>query len=348
MQRSPRVGIRDVARHLNMSISTVSRALNGRPDSSSHTRERVQKAAAELGYYANHFGRSLRSGVTGTVGFVIQTSHSVTGQGDTFFMGVMDGMQSVLAPYQLDLVALLCPSTDDPDEYIRRIVSRGIVDGLVISHTRRIDPRIAFLASREVPFVALGRSQTDAGHPWIDIDFEDIARKSMHRFVARGHRRIAIAFPHEVNFSRIFRESAEQALAEHGLELDPELVFRSSAGDPGGYAIARRILELKDPPSAIAVANEAMTSGFYRGLLEAGRIPGRDIAVIGRDSPNTRYLSPRLTCFHLNLRDLGMAIGEALLSAMPAYRSDFPGGVVRRVFPTRFMQGESDNDKPPA
>ena len=112
MNRSARVGIRDVARHLNMSISTVSRALNGRPDASSSTRERVQKAAAELGYYANHFGRSLRSGVTGSVGFVIQTSHSVTGQGDTFFMGVMDGMPSVLAPYQLDLVALLCPSTN--------------------------------------------------------------------------------------------------------------------------------------------------------------------------------------------------------------------------------------------
>jgi DNA-binding LacI/PurR family transcriptional regulator len=255
----------------------------------------------------------------------------------------MDGMQSVLAPYQLDLVALLCPSTDDADEYIKRIVSRGIVDGLVISHTRQVDPRIPFLKSREVPFVALGRSQTDVGHPWIDIDFEDIARKSMHRFVARGHRRIAIALPREVNFSRIFRESAERALAEHGLKLDPDLVFRSSAGDPGGYAIARRILELRQPPTAIAVANEAMTSGLYRGLLEAGRVPGRDIAVIGRDSPNTRYLSPRLTCFHLNLQDLGAAIGEILLSAMPPTRNDFPNAVTRRVFPTRFMQGESDN-----
>ena len=346
MSERSTVGIRDVARHLNMSISTVSRALNGRPDASLKTRERVRLAAAELGYFANQSGRTLRSGVTGSVGFVIQTSHSVTGQGDTFFMGVLDGMQAVLGKHQLDLVALLCPSTDDPDDYVRRVVSRGVVDGLVISHTRRIDPRIAFLAGREVPFVALGRSETDAGHAWIDIDFEDIARKSMHRFMARGHRRIALALPREVNFSRIFRESAESALAERGLTLDPNLIFHSSAGEAGGYSIAKRLLDLRAPPTAIAVANEAMITGLYRGLMEAGRMPGRDIALIGRDSPTTRYLIPRLTSFHLNLHDLGVALGDALLAAMPAFRSDYPAGVVRRVFPTRFVQGESDAAAP--
>lgn len=66
MSERSTVGIRDVARHLNMSISTVSRALNGRPDASLETRERVRLVAAQLGYFANHFGRTLRSGVTGS------------------------------------------------------------------------------------------------------------------------------------------------------------------------------------------------------------------------------------------------------------------------------------------
>jgi len=85
-----------------------------------------------------------------------------------------------------------------------------------------------------------------------------------------------------------------------------------------------------------------MITGVYRGLLDADCVPGRDIGVIGRDSSTTRYLRPSLTSFHLNLQDLGAALGEALLAAMPAYRADFPAGVVRRVFPTRFVQGESD------
>lgn len=339
--KSP-VGIRDVARHLNMSISTVSRALNGRPDASIETRERVQRAASELGYFANHFGRSLRSGVTGSVGFVIQTGHSITGQGDTFFMGVFDGMQAVLARHQLDLIALLCPSTENPDEYVRRIVSRGFVDGLVISHTRRIDPRIAFLTERGIPFVALGRSDTDTGHAWIDIDFEEIARKSVDRFVAAGHSRIAIVLPHEVNFARIFRASTERAMKAHGLVLDPRLVFRSTHSEAGGMAVARRLAAMPDRATAVAVSNEAMTTGLFRGLEEAGLVPGRDISVIGRDSPNTRFLSPRLTAFHLNLRELGVAVAEALLATMPAYRETYPQGIVRRVFPTKFVAGDSD------
>lgn len=343
MNRSSRVGIRDVARHLNMSISTVSRALNGRPDASSHTRERVQKVAAELGYYANHFGKSLRSGVTGSVGFVMQTSHTVTAQGDTFFMAIMEGMQTVLGRHELDLIALLCPSTEDPNEYIRRIVSRSFVDGLVISHTRRIDPRISFLAENKVPFVALGRSETDAGHSWIDVDFEDIARKTMERFVARGHKRIAVILLSEVNFARVFLGSARRTLANHGLELRPDYVFRTSATDAGGYAVARRILAMPERPTAIAVSNETITTGLYRGLYESGVIPGRDISIIGRDSPSTRLLTPSFTSFRINLHDLGVMLGEALLSTMPSYSDQYPLGIVRRVFPTRLVQGHSDD-----
>jgi DNA-binding LacI/PurR family transcriptional regulator len=342
MQHRSRVGIKDVARHLNMSISTVSRALNDRPDASHATRERVQKAAAELGYFANHFGKSLRSGVAGSVGFVIQTSHSSAGQGDTFFMGVFDGLQTVLGRHQLDLIALLCPSTDDPDQFVRRAVARGIVDGMVISHTRRIDPRISFLAEQGVPFVALGRSDTDAGHAWIDLDFEEIARKSIDRLVERGHRKIALALQRDVNFSRIYLASAERALNDHGLPLNPDYVFRATGTDAGGQTIAKRLVELADPPTAMTVSSEAMVPGIYRGLIERGRLPGRDIALIGRDSPNTRFLTPTLTAFHLNLHDLGVALGEALLAAMPVYQDDYPLGVVRRIFPTRLIRGESD------
>jgi len=336
------VGIKDLARHLKMSISTVSRALNDRPDASSETREKVQKAAAELGYFANHFGKSLRSGVTGSVGFVMQTSHSATGQGDTFFMGVFDGMQSVLGRHQLDLIALLCPSTQDPSEYVRRIVSRGFVDGLIISHTRRVDPRISFLSASGLPFVALGRSETDAGHSWIDVDFEDIARKSVERFIALGHRKIAVVVLRDVNFGRLFLDSAKRTLSQHGLQLSRDFVFRTAASDAAGYAVARRMLAMPDRPTAIAVSNETMLSGLYRGLSEGGLLPGRDVAIIGRDSSSTDILRPRLTSFHLSLRDLGVALGEALLSAMPAYREHYGQGVVRRIFPTRLIQGDSD------
>ena len=336
------IGIKRLAQHLNMSISTVSRALNDRPDSSEATRKRVREAATKLGYVPNQSGRSLRSGTTGTIGFMIQTGPEITGQGDTFFLNVFDGVQTVLSRHKLDLVALLCSSTEDEDDYLRRMVARGVVDGVIISHTKRIDARIEFLASHKVPFVTLGRSTTDTGQPWLDLDFETIATESVNRLVAKGHRRIAITLPHDdVNLGYIFHESAHKALAAHSIELDLNHIYRSLPNETGGYAIAQQLVKTKDRPTAILVVNGSMVNGLYRGLTEHGYLPGRDIAVIGLDSPHAQFLSPTLTRFGQSLRDLGVALGEALLASMPQYAETYPLGIVRKVWPVTLISGES-------
>ena len=98
------VGIKDLAQHLNVSIATGSRALNGKIDVNADTRERVLKAAPELGYVANQSGRSLRRGMTGAIGFVVQTGPNFNVQGDNFFTSVFDGVQTVLNRHHLDLM----------------------------------------------------------------------------------------------------------------------------------------------------------------------------------------------------------------------------------------------------
>jgi DNA-binding LacI/PurR family transcriptional regulator len=273
----------------------------------------------------------------------MQTGPEIIEQGDTFFISVMEGLQTVLARHHLDLVALLCPTNEDPDEYLRRMVSRGFVDGVIISNTRRIDPRIEFLSSRHVPFVTFGRSTTDAGQPWIDIDFEAMAQSSIDRLVAKGHRRIAVTVPEgDINFGYVFLDRAREALARHGIELDPDLIFSTFPNEGGGYAIARKLVGLKDRPTAIVLLNESLAAGLYRGLVEGECIPGRDIAVIGREGPQSHFLSPTLTCFTQSIHDLGVALGEALLASMPRYADHYPSGVVRKLWPQRLLIGESD------
>src|SRR6185437_14615454 len=110
----------------------------------------------------------------------------------------------------------------------------------------------------------------------------------------------------------------------------------------GGYELARRLLAMPDRPSAIMMVNELLSVGFYRGLAEAGVRPGRDIAVIGRDSPHARFLSPTLTSFTTSLRDLGIALAEGLLATMPAYAEAYPMGVTRKLWPMTLLDGQSD------
>lgn len=336
-------GIRQLADHLNISIGTVSRALNGKPDVNEQTRKRVLEAAQVLGYVANQSGRALRKGSTGVIDFMMQTGREITGEGDTFFMSVFDGVQAVFARHKLDLVALLCSSEEDPDEYLKRIVARGFADGIILSATRRHDPRFDLLAKRKIPFITLGRSLTDVGQPWIDLDFEGMAEASMERFIAGGHRRIAITRPHDdINLGYIIVDRCREVLARHGLHLAEEHIFRSAPNETAGYQIARDLLACKERPTAILLINEAIATGLYRGLDEAGMVPGRDIAVIGQQSPHSHFLSPRLTAFSLSLRDLGIALAETLLASMPAYAQYYQHRPMRALWPMTLVGGESD------
>jgi DNA-binding LacI/PurR family transcriptional regulator len=124
--------------------------------------------------------------------------------------------------------------------------------------------------------------------------------------------------------------------------LDDSLIFSSMPNETGGYQIARDLLSSPDRPTAVLLVNETIALGLYRGLEEAGVKPGRDIAVIGRYSPQATILSPSLTCFRLSLQDLGAALAEALLATMPDYASTYPQGITQRIWPMQLVPGDSD------
>lgn len=338
-------GIRQLADHLGISIGTVSRALNDKPDVNEGTRRRVLEAAEMLGYVPNQAGRSLRRGSTGIIGFMMQTGHETTGQGDSFFMGIFDGVQTVLARHGLDLVALLCTSEEDPDAFLKRIVARGFVDGVILSATRSRDGRPAMLQKAKIPFVTLGRSLSDVGQPWYDLDFEGMANTAIDRLVAKGHRRIAIYRPlGDVNFGYVFENCCREALARHGLPLPGELVLRSKQNEDGGYQLAQEFLALPARPTAMVLVDEATVLGFYRGLQEAGLRPGTDVAVIGQFSPRAQYLSPSLTCFRPALRELGISMAETLISTIPDFEDRYPQAPRQMLWPMILEEGESDGD----
>lgn len=337
-------GIRLLAQKLEISTGTVSRALNGKADVNEDTRKRVLAAAAALGYVPNQSGRSLRRGATNTVGLMLTSGAEVAGNNDDFFPSVIDGMQAALLKHHLDLVELPCSSGEDPDAYLRRMVRRGIVDGVVITATLRHDARLDYLAGAGLPFVALGRSSSGGEHAWVDLDFEGSARVAVARLAAGGHRRIALAAPaSDINLGHLLIGSYHAAIAEHGLDTDPALTLKARPSAEGGYRAADALLALADRPTAIIVDYDVMALGIYRRLAESGLRPGEDLAVIAlRESPVARFLTPRLTCFRLSLRDLGARLGETLLATLPATAEAYAHLPRQCVWPLELVPGESD------
>jgi DNA-binding LacI/PurR family transcriptional regulator len=335
-------GIRDLAKHLNLSIGTVSRALNGRPDVNAETRARVLKAAAELSYSPNQSGRSLRRGRTGMVAMIVPTSRR-TSVADTIFMPIVDGLRMYLAERGLDLMVLLCGPEEDPYPHLRRVAERRLADGLIIADTQRIDRRIEYLLDAQIPFVAFGRSSSGGAHPWIDLDFEGVADFAIDRLARNGHRRIALAtIAGEINFGGLFADAYRAAVRARGIEVDPDLIVKVENSEHGGYQLGERVLDMADRPTAALLANELMVIGLYERLGEAGLAPGRDLAVIGfGEEPSARFLRPKVTCFSFDLRGLGAALGAALMASMPE-DADEPPQIVQKIWPMTFRPGESD------
>jgi DNA-binding LacI/PurR family transcriptional regulator len=311
------------------------------------TRQRVLEAAQRLGYEPNQAARTLALGQTKSIGFMIDLDRDMAANGDSFFMGVFDGVQSVLTPRGLDLLVLPCPSRQHRFAFLDRIVARRLVDGMILSGTEPSDPRIELLQSSGLPFVALGRSKAKTPFAWVDLDFEAVAESAVDRLVAQGHRRIALTVPFgELNFGIVFRDAYRKALAKHGIPYDPAIVFKSGFGEEDGYFLVDGMVDNPDPVTAIVLIFEAAAIGIYRRLDERNLRPGTDLAVIGfRDEAVVRYLRPRLTRYDVSLFDVGTALGIALMDQIDAGARD-TRPLARVKVPMALLPGDSDG--PPA
>jgi DNA-binding LacI/PurR family transcriptional regulator len=336
-------GIARLAKELGISTGTVSRALNGRPDVSERTRELVLHTAKKLGYAPNQAARTLAIGATRSIGFMMDLDREAAASSEYFFMGVFDGMQSILAEQGLDLLVLPRPTNVDALTYLQRYVARGVFDGMILAATQRVDPRIDLLEAAGIPFVTLGRSNSGSGYPWIDLDFEGVANTAIDRLVAAGHRRIAVTLPlGGINFGPVFREAYERALERHGIGFDPALVFASGRNEDAGYGLVDDLLAVPNPPTAVLLIFETVAIGIYRRLAELGLLPGRDLAVIGfRDEPTVRFLSPSLTCFSTSLHGLGEDLATALLASAPSLTNEPPRPPINKLMPLSIRPGES-------
>jgi DNA-binding LacI/PurR family transcriptional regulator len=347
--RGPAQGIRDLAARLGISIGTVSRALNGRPDVNPGTRQRVIDAARDIGYVPQQSGRSLRKGATHSVGLLWEIPSGREAYGEPFFLSLFGGVQDVLARHDYDLVVMIDqPETaaagGDPLARLRRIVQRRQVDALILPWTRATDPRLDYLAGTSVPFVALGRSRSGGSHPWIDLDFEAAAGVATGRLLRAGHRRIALGVPADSLMQKTFFVAGyAQALASAGIVFDQRLVAEGAATPSGGYEIAVDLLQLEPRPSAIVAIDSSMAVGIYRRLAESGLRCGQDVAIIGgvHDTPMTGFLVPALTCFSLDTAALGRRLAEVLLTRLRREETH-----LGELWPLQLIERQSDQAGP--
>jgi DNA-binding LacI/PurR family transcriptional regulator len=335
--------IYDLARHLNISIGTVSRALNGRTDVNAETRARVLAAAEELNYAPNQSARRLQRGATHSVAFMLQPHPGDQQYGEPFFIPFLSGLQATLAEKGLDLMVVMGAPGDYQQERLKRVVETRWADAVVLAQTRRKDDRIEYLTKVGFPFATLGRSNSGTNYPSLDLDFEKAGAEAVDRLVAGGHRRIGAVFPaHNLNFGHLFLEGYRNALKSHHITEDDALIASGTVNEAGGYAATPKIMKSKMPPTAIIFNNDAMALGGCKALVEMGLAPGKDVAVIVIvDTALCRYYTPTLTAFRPALEPLGRRLGEILLASLSDYAGSEGVRVINEVWPMELVPRDS-------
>jgi LacI family transcriptional regulator len=272
------MNLRQFAALLNLSPTTVSRALNGFPEVNAETRERVQAAAAQYGYRPNTVARRLATGRTDSIGLIYPFEPSDLG--DPVFLDVIAGITERLAAEQMDLMIVSAAKADELATY-HRVVSGSRVDGLIVARTQVDDPRLQYLQEKNFPFVAHGRSNLVKPYPWFDYDNEAGMRMAVERLAGFGHRDIAlVSAPLYMNFAAQRRQGFLLGLHAAGLEALPEHLVIGGLSPEQGRAAMAALLASSPPPTAVVVDNNVAAVGVLQALRRAGLVPGRDIAVL--------------------------------------------------------------------
>lgn len=309
------MNLKQLSRMLDLSQTTVSRALNGYPEVAEETRRRVVDAAKRHGYRPNPSARRLATGKAGMIGYVMPTGASV--EIDPHFVEFLSGLGDYARTHELDLA--LSPSTmEDEETTYRRIVANRQVDAVYISSPHPKDGRIALLNELGIPFIVHGRSEgLDFDYPFLDIDNEAAFYEAARLLVQLGHRRIALINGNPDQTFAIHRErGARRALAASGVELPPARIRALPMTEENGYAATREILAADERPTAIMCSSLLMTLGIIRALRDAGlSVPG-DVSLIAHDDVFP-FLRPEnfpvpLATTRSSIRAAGQRIAERL------------------------------------
>lgn len=307
--------IRSVAREAGVSVSTVSRALNGYDDVNAETRRRVQEAAEKLGYRASHAASTLRRKQTDTVTFMV--SKPWTKFVDPYFLGIIDGLEMALTASGLDLQVTMARDFDSELSVIRRAVERERSDALIFARTRPEDERIEWLQERNFPFLTVGRTLKNT-HSFVDRDQVKLGRDAVRRLVALGHRRIGhLTTPQRYTYTHLTIQGVREGLDAAGLPYDPALDVECFLSRKTGEEAVTELFMRGQRPTALICGNDLIAISAMEGLRRLGLRPGEDVALIGCDDiPVAAHVRPALTTFNLDLEALGIKLGRMMVARL--------------------------------
>ena len=310
MANTGNITMKDIAKSLGVSITTVSKVVNGHSDISEKTRQEVMGKIAEMGYVPNMLAMNLRRSRANMVALVLSDLSK------PYYGQVIEGYERVLeaAGYQ-SITFSSMENRDREDRFIRRVASMNMA-GIIIDPAQNSDPEQTALKHAGIPYVFSNRVPEGNSGYYVAAD-NDLAG-----YIATGHLLkkksgapvFCVNGPSHISPTVARFRGYQKALAEAKMPFNPDYVFENCFGLEEAYAIGKKIARMVKPPFSVFCATDQFAVGIVRALHDSGlRIPG-DVGVIGVDDIDmAQYMVPSLTTVALPKSRIGEASAKMLI-----------------------------------
>ena len=315
MKNTP-VTIKDIARALNISISTVSRALRGMPEIHPDTRNAVVKLAEELDYQPNQLAKNLVKSRTKTIGVIVPNLSYY------FFSAMLNSIEE--AALQAGYSVLVCQTNES---YLREITNiqnlmRSQVEGFIISLSRDTDTyeHVDRLARKNFPLVLFDRYAESIDASKVIVDNQAAAFRATEHLIENGCRRIGfLAGPAQLPLSNQRVNGYRAAIAKHGLPNGDHYVFHCDYTQENTIIQTLAMMSLPQPPDGVVVISDRVAYPAMYAIKQKGlRIPD-DVAVVSfNNEPVSAFFSPALSSINQPIQEMGVEAVRLLLKQIDA------------------------------
>ncbi len=311
------VTIKDVAREAGVSVATVSRVLNGSPNVSDASAKLVNETIERLGYSPNFLGRNLRKRATNVILVIIPNAeHSL-------YMKICVGMQNYAQKVGYDIITASSNATTAVETRHMNMLFNRTVDGVVLMGTSYDADTLNRLAENyDIALCCEG--VTGANVLTVTVDDELAGYDAAKALLEKGHKRLAFIGAESTALSASRRENGfRRALAEQGIELPDEYVYKNTYDQENGAIAMERFMSLPEPPTAVFAVSDILAMCAIKKAVELGLETGKDISVIGFDNiAFCELTNPGLSTVEQPCYEMGELVCKKLISNFTADEKD--------------------------
>ncbi|PLW93505.1 MAG: LacI family transcriptional regulator [Marinilabiliales bacterium] len=314
------VTIKDIARKLGVSTSTVSRALQDHPDISVKTREAVKELAKILGYKPNMVALNLKHSRTNTIGVLVpEVEHY-------FFSTILNGVEEVAYKNNYSVMVFQSNESYMREVLITQTFLTNRVDGVLASFSKNTHDFSHFqqLVDNEIPLVFFDREREELHADSVIVDDYSGAYNAVNHLLSKGCKKIAFfSAPQHLVLGKNRLEGYKAALEHHGIAYNPDLVYACDTYDQA-EKISRSILKKHDRPDAIFAVNDLTAIGAMKVAKQQGLKIPEDIKFVGFENSRSAWIcEPELTTVDQFGFELGKKATELLLSRIKLHSFDY-------------------------